>query len=238
MSKVSEFRTCKFPRCQYKFLTNSLFINEEDYYCKYHDKRCEYCDSFGCDDCDEDNRYYKCRKEGCERKICIYRHLPNSEYDYYCVEHDERCEHCDKFGCDLCQGEMYDINITIDTNYNDNVKKQEELEKQKNSKLPLQLVPPQFKEGIAKVFQSGVNKGYLPNDWIDNKNLSSNVLVGAQARHMAQWESGTDNDDESGLCHLYHAATNCLMLAYRMEYNENHVDDRIFKKRKNNNKDE
>lgn len=70
-------------------------------------------------------------------------------------------------------------------------------------KPPLQLLPFDVLEEIAKVLQYGAHK-YAPNNW--RKGLVYSRLFGAAMRHWWAWWRGQDLDPETGYHHLAHAA--------------------------------
>lgn len=96
-------------------------------------------------------------------------------------------------------------------------------------KLPLQLIPPQFTEGIAEVLQYGIKK-YAKNQWA--KGMSWEDCMGAVLRHLSEFRKGNEIDPDSGLPHLHHAACGLMMLSTfahgprHQEYMK--FDDRVF----------
>lgn len=97
-------------------------------------------------------------------------------------------------------------------------------------KTPIELIPPQFLEGIAAVLQFGAKK-YARNNWM--KGMSWSVVFGSIMRHLWAWFRGEENDPESGLPHLWHAGCGLMFLsffAHRLENNPYKTfDDRVFK---------
>ena len=68
-------------------------------------------------------------------------------------------------------------------------------------------IVPEFIELIGKVLTFG-SKKYDDNNWMRLDNLQ-NRYYGAFMRHMMAWRKGENNDPETGLSHLGHAAC-CL----------------------------
>lgn len=62
---------------------------------------------------------------------------------------------------------------------------------------------------VAKVLTFGARK-YAPNNW--KKVTPPSRYFDAALRHLAAYEEGEDDDEESGLSHLAHAAS-CLLIA-------------------------
>ena len=73
----------------------------------------------------------------------------------------------------------------------------------------MDLLPPRALNEVAQVFGYGAGK-YGDYNWMDG--LKWSRLVAASLRHITAWISGEQNDPESGLNHLSHAACNILML--------------------------
>lgn len=94
-----------------------------------------------------------------------------------------------------------------------------------NDKLPLELVPPSLMFATAAVLKHGAKK-YEPRNW--ERGMPWTVVVGCLLRHVYKWLSPfhSDLDEETGLNHLWHAATNIAML---IEYEKTcpNLDDRV-----------
>jgi len=77
------------------------------------------------------------------------------------------------------------------------------------------LVPLDTLVDLARVYDYGAIK-YSPHNW--EKGLPWNKGVAASLlRHLAKWQTGEDNDEESGLPHDLHIAFNALaLIAYRL----------------------
>lgn len=86
----------------------------------------------------------------------------------------------------------------------------------------MDLLDPEFLEGVAKVLSFGANK-YDAHNWRLGIPLSR--LLAAAYRHLGQYNSGADLDKESGLNHLYHASC-CLMFASWLQIHRPAFDDR------------
>jgi len=82
--------------------------------------------------------------------------------------------------------------------------------KDDSTKLRYDLVLPQMEESIAAVLTYGANK-YTDQGYRDVPNNVERYYA-ALRRHINAWRRGENNDAESGLHHLAHAATNCLIL--------------------------
>ena len=70
-------------------------------------------------------------------------------------------------------------------------------------KLRYDLIPPEALEGVAKVLTFGASK-YDDRNW--EKGISYGRLFGSTMRHLWAWWRNEENDSESGLSHLDHAA--------------------------------
>jgi len=91
-------------------------------------------------------------------------------------------------------------------------------------KAQINLVPSSLIFAVAKVFEYGTKK-YKKNNW--REGMSWSDVNDCLQRHMLKWLDGEECDEESGLPHLYHAATNIAML---IEYSETYRDgDNRFK---------
>lgn len=104
---------------------------------------------------------------------------------------------------------------------------QEQMEKLANlqqEKEEVSLVDPQFIRGMAKALMYGKSK-YKNNNRIGytfphTKNIDSAL------RHIYSFLEGEDLDKESGVCHLYHAATRLMHAAHVWESKNSTLDDR------------
>jgi len=85
----------------------------------------------------------------------------------------------------------------------------DQADKNDSEKIPVELVPAQFIEDIAKVLGHGAKK-YGENNW--RAGLPWTRIYGAALRHLLAWGRGEDVDKESGMSHLTHCATNLLFL--------------------------
>lgn len=95
-----------------------------------------------------------------------------------------------------------------------------------NNKPTMSYIPYEALEEIAKVLDYGAIK-YSPWNW--KKGISFNRLLSASMRHIGQYNSGQDIDDETKISHLAHAACNLMFLLYFEKHRED-LDDRGFKK--------
>ena len=91
-------------------------------------------------------------------------------------------------------------------------------------KIRYDLFAPWALEQIARVYTYGTQK-YDDDNWWKGLKWKKDVF-GCILRHIWKWFRGEQNDGESGLHHLAHAAWNCMTL---MEYERNKigVDDRV-----------
>lgn len=97
--------------------------------------------------------------------------------------------------------------------------------KMDNGKPPMSLVPYGPVSQVAEVFAFGAKK-YAAHNW--RKGMKWSRLIDAIERHIGEFKSGNNEDLESGLSHIAHAATNCLfLLQYLRDYPE--LDDRYKK---------
>lgn len=84
------------------------------------------------------------------------------------------------------------------------------------------LIPLQTLTDEARVWMHGQKKY---NAWNWTKGMPWSVPYACALRHLAAWQAGEENDQESGLPHLAHAMCNLRMLTlYSTNYTEG--DDR------------
>jgi len=86
--------------------------------------------------------------------------------------------------------------------------------KDDSEKTQYDLVPPLALEEIAKVMTFGAKK-YAPNNWQHVDNAKARY-TGAAMRHVEKFRQGVENDPETGLPHLAHAAC-CLMFIIELK---------------------
>lgn len=95
-----------------------------------------------------------------------------------------------------------------------------------SDKTPIHLLPTIPLFAIAKVFGFGAKK-YAQNSWRskNHKAVSWMRTYGSIISHLLLWAAGQDNDDESGMSHLWHAGTQLMILIEHVETGAG-VDDR------------
>jgi hypothetical protein len=94
--------------------------------------------------------------------------------------------------------------------------------KHDDGKLPLELLPVDVLEEIAKVLKFGASK-YSSNNWRGGFKYSR--IFGACLRHLFAWFRGVDTDPETGLSHLAHAGC-CLFFLLHFVIAKTGTDDR------------
>ena len=92
-------------------------------------------------------------------------------------------------------------------------------------KPPMDLIPYESLEEIAKVLAAGEKK-YGTANWANG--LEMRRLLSAALRHIGQFNSGEDVDSETQTLHLANAATN-LLFAIWMYKNRPDLDNRWIK---------
>lgn len=85
-------------------------------------------------------------------------------------------------------------------------------QKDDKEKNRLDLIEPEFIEGIGKVLTFGANK-YEPNNWQKVEDAEDRYYAAA-LRHLIAWRKGEKTDPESGLSHLDHVACNIMFLQH------------------------
>lgn len=84
--------------------------------------------------------------------------------------------------------------------------------KDDQEKNRLDLIEPEFIEGVGKVLTFGADK-YEPNNWQKVED-AENRYYAAALRHLIAWRKGEKTDPESGISHLYHVACNIMFLQH------------------------
>lgn len=88
-------------------------------------------------------------------------------------------------------------------------------------KLPMDLLDPEWLEGVAQILQFGAQK-YAAHNW--RQGISYSRLYAAAQRHLNAFAKGWETDDETGLSHLLHASC-CLMFLYSMQQHRRDLND-------------
>ena len=76
----------------------------------------------------------------------------------------------------------------------------------------LDLIEPEFIEGVGEVLTFGAEK-YEPNSWQKVED-AENRYYAALLRHLMAYRRGETVDPESGLSHLKHIACNAMFLLH------------------------
>ena len=97
-------------------------------------------------------------------------------------------------------------------------------------KIPLELIPPQFAEDIARVLLHGAKK-YARHNWMQG--ISFEAILGGVQRHVAAVRRGEEFDEESGLPHVSHAACGLMFMHWYLHGKDTKQyrtlkDDRVF----------
>ena len=95
--------------------------------------------------------------------------------------------------------------------------------KDDGGKLPLELIPWDVVQEVAKVLQFGAKK-YAPNNW--RKGLVYSRVYAAILRHMLAWWHGETADADTGLSPLAHAACELFFLMHYELAGRRELDDR------------
>ena len=85
-------------------------------------------------------------------------------------------------------------------------------QKDDKEKNRLDLIEPEFIEGVGKVLTFGADK-YEPNNWQKVEDAKDRYYA-ATLRHLIAWRKGEKTDPESGLSHLDHVACNIMFLQH------------------------
>lgn len=79
--------------------------------------------------------------------------------------------------------------------------------KNDQSKPPLDLIPEELLIELARVLEFGAKK-YKKWNWCEGFEYSRPTA--AALRHIAAWNAGRDNDEETGISHLAHAIASLM----------------------------
>lgn len=89
-----------------------------------------------------------------------------------------------------------------------------EFMKNDSQKLRLELLEPEFIEGIGKIITFGAQK-YEADNWKKASNPENiKRIKGSLLRHTFSYLKGEKVDPESGESHLYHIGCNLMFLDY------------------------
>ena len=81
-------------------------------------------------------------------------------------------------------------------------------------------------EGLAQVLTTGAAK-YDDNNWKKLENREERYYA-ALMRHLCSWRKGEENDEESGLPHLYHAMACIMFINWKDEEKEKKDELKTF----------
>lgn len=81
--------------------------------------------------------------------------------------------------------------------------------KQIKGKIRPMLVPPELVEWVARVREYGTQKYKDPENW---RKVPVEEYANAMYRHLLKYQSGEQNDEESGLPHIAHIACNAAFI--------------------------
>jgi hypothetical protein len=95
--------------------------------------------------------------------------------------------------------------------------------KHDQGKVPVELLPTQALEEIAKVLDFGKRKYHA---WNWSGGFAWSRLIGAAMRHLFAWQRGENKDPESGLSHLAHLGC-CVLFLIQHELSGLGEDDRF-----------
>lgn len=94
-------------------------------------------------------------------------------------------------------------------------------QRKNEGKLPVDLVPVSAILALAKVLDAGQKK-YSARNW--ERSMKWSICYACAMRHLLKWWNGEDNDEETGLSHLYHALCNIAFLIEYLETAKNQDD--------------
>lgn len=100
------------------------------------------------------------------------------------------------------------------------------IQQMKEGKPPMEYIPYNALEDVARVMKTGAQKYGLRN-WREDEILAS-TYVAAIARHaLLEWAQGKDVDDDSGQHPLAHVAACCLIVMDAQKH-DTLLDDRTI----------
>lgn len=94
-----------------------------------------------------------------------------------------------------------------------------------SNKVPMDLIPYESLEEIAKVLAAGEKK-YGTANWANG--IEMRRLLSAAMRHIGQFNSGEDLDEETQTLHVANAAANLIFAIWMMK-NRPELDNRWIK---------
>jgi len=94
--------------------------------------------------------------------------------------------------------------------------------KNDSEKPRMDLLDNYFLLGLSRVLTFGAAK-YSAQNW--RKGIVVSRLIAAAYRHLGAFNSGEDNDPESGIEHLFHAGCSIMFAAWTIKFRPN-LDDR------------
>lgn len=100
-----------------------------------------------------------------------------------------------------------------------------------SAKAPMDLLPYESLEEVARVMQAGEAK-YGTANWTNG--IQTRRLISAAMRHIGQFNSGEDVDPETNTLHVANAACNLLFIIWMMKHRPD-LDNRWAKKEESNN---
>jgi hypothetical protein len=114
---------------------------------------------------------------------------------------------------DLLYGERPSINAQSEIRFRRITKtlKSEKGKKFDQGKIMVDLIVPEFIEGLARVLTMGAQKYGLEN-W--KRDLEKRRIIAALYRHLLAYHRGEVHDLESSLNHMLHVAANAMFLYY------------------------
>ena len=98
-------------------------------------------------------------------------------------------------------------------------------QKKDSGKNRLELIEPNFIEGLGSVLTFGANK-YEANNWKLMSTGDVERIKGSLLRHTMSYLKGDEIDEETGFPQLYHMACNLMFLDY---FDRNKVRDYTIK---------